>query len=170
MIDVTEEPYDGEVAHALVAALHAEIDERYADEMTAWTPEERDADAVGYLGEVTVELTTRPRGVFMLAWLDGQPVGCGALKPLDDAVGIGEVKRMFTAPGGRRQGVGRAVLARLEEVAIELGYERMQLETGTAQPEALALYASHGWHRIASYGRYKDEPSSVCFAKDLSVT
>lgn len=170
MIELTEEPYDSEAALALVAALHREIDERYGHEMADWTPEEREADTDGYLGEVTPELTTRPRGVFLVARVDGSPVGCGALKPLDDSVGVAEVKRMYTAPHGRRQGVGRAVLARLEEVAAELGYDRMQLETGTAQPEALAMYATQGWRRIPSYGRYKGAPSSVCFAKDLPAT
>lgn len=170
MIEITEEPYDSEVAHALVAALHREIDERYADEIMGMTAEERDADAVGYLGEVTPELTSRPNGVFLVAWVGDEPVGCGAIKPLDDGVGVAEVKRMYTAPAGRRSGVGRTVLARLEEVAAELGYERMQLETGTGQPEALAMYERHGWHRIPSYGRYKDSPSSVCFAKELPAT
>jgi GNAT superfamily N-acetyltransferase len=77
---------------------------------------------------------------------------------------------MYTATSARRRGVSRAVLTRLEEIAAELGYRRIQLETGTAQPEAMALYASHGWRRIEPYGRYSDSPSSVCFAKDLAGT
>jgi GNAT superfamily N-acetyltransferase len=75
---------------------------------------------------------------------------------------------MYTAPEARRRGVSRAVLERLELIAAELGYRRLRLETGTAQPEAVALYESHGWERITPYGRYKDSPSSVCFAKDLA--
>ncbi len=54
--------------------------------------------------------------------------------------------------------------------AIELGYGRLQLETGTPQPEAVALYESAGWHRIEPYGSSQDEPTSRCFAKDLAAS
>jgi GNAT superfamily N-acetyltransferase len=167
LITVTEEPYDGPVAVSLVAALHAEIDERYADELDRMTEEEVAADHADYLAEVTPELASHPLGTFLVAWLDGRPVGCGALKPLDGLAGVAEIKRMYTEPAARRRGVSRALLERLERVAADLGYERIRLETGTAQPEAIALYESHGWDRITPYGRYKDEPSSVCFGKEV---
>jgi GNAT superfamily N-acetyltransferase len=167
VIQLTEEPYDGSIATALVAALHQDINERYAAEMADWTETEVEADMIAYLAEVNPALVTPPHGTFVVAWLDGEPAGCGALKPVDGEVGLGEVKRMYTVPRARRRGVSRAVLAELEARAAALGYRRLQLETGTEQPEALALYGSHGWERIEPYGRYKDEPSSVCFAKDL---
>jgi hypothetical protein len=50
---------------------------------------------------------------------------------------------------------------------VELGYRRLVLETGTAQPEALELYATAGWEGIEPYGYWKDSPTSLCFAKDL---
>ena len=78
-----------------------------------------------------------------------------------------EIKRMYTAPSARGTGVGRAILERLEAVAAELGYRDVLLETGLAQPEAIALYASHGWHRIEPYGHHRESPWSVCFAKAL---
>lgn len=168
MIELTEEPYDGEVATTLVAALLVDINERYAHEIADMTEEEAAQDEKEYLAEVTPELVRRPLGAFIVARIDGQPVGCGALKPFPPLAGTAEVKRMYTAPAARRRGVSRAVLERLEVVARELGYTRMQLETGTEQPEALALYESHGWHRIPPYGRYQESPSSVCFAKDLA--
>lgn len=168
MIELTEERYDSAVAVALVADLLAEINERYAHAIAAMTPEELAAEDAEYLAEVTPELVVRPRGVFLVAWLDGQPAGCGAIKPVPDLATTAEVKRMYTAPAARRRGVSRAILERLEVVAVELGYEHLQLETGTEQPEALALYESHGWDRIPPYGRYKDAPSSVCFGKDLN--
>jgi GNAT superfamily N-acetyltransferase len=167
VITLTEEAYDGPVAAELIAALLVDINERYAHEIEHLTPEELAAGDADYLAEVTPELVSRPLGVFLVAWIDGAPAGCGAVKPLDGSAVIGEIKRMYTAPPARRRGVSRVVLSRLERVAEELGYERLQLETGTEQPEALALYESHGWHRIEPYGRYKDSPSSVCFAKDL---
>lgn len=170
MIELTEERYDSAAAAALVAELLAEINERYAHEIEAMTPEELAAEDAEYLAEVTPDMVSRPRGVFLVAWIDGEPAGCGALKPVPDLATTGEVKRMYTAPAARRRGVSRAILERLEEVAAELGYEHLQLETGTEQPEALALYVSHGWHRITPYGRYKDSPSSVCFGKDLDTS
>jgi GNAT superfamily N-acetyltransferase len=169
VIELTEEPYDTPVATALVAALHTEIGERYADEIEEMTEAEQVEDAGAYLAEVTPETVTRPHGAFVVAWLDGQPVGCGAVQPLDGLAGVAEVKRMYSAPWVRRRGVSRRILTRLEEVAIELGYRRAQLETGQPQPEAIALYESAGWVRITPYGHYKDSALSVCFGKDLGA-
>jgi GNAT superfamily N-acetyltransferase len=167
VIELSEEPYDGDVAAALVAALHAEIAERYADEIAVMTDEERLDDDAAYFAEVTPASVTRPRGAFLVAWLDGEPVGCGAVQPFDGAAGVAEIKRMYTAPAARRRGVSRRLLSRLEEVGADLGYRRAQLETGRPQPEAIALYESAGWASIPPYGHYKDSPESVCFAKDL---
>jgi GNAT superfamily N-acetyltransferase len=161
LIRISEEPYDGPVAVALVEALMADLNERYAG------IDDDDPDDDDYLAEVTPTMVRAPLGTFLVAWLDAAPAGCGALKPLDHDPSVGEIKRMYTAPAARRRGVSRALLLRLEEAAATLGYRRIQLETGTAQPEALALYASHGWHRITPYGRYRHSPESVCFAKEL---
>jgi GNAT superfamily N-acetyltransferase len=165
LITITEEPYDGEVAASLVQALLVELNDRYADEVL-----EDDADAPDdddYLAEVTPELVRAPKGSFLVAWLDGEPAGCGAVKPLDLDPSRGEIKRMYTVPSARRRGVSRSLLLALEARAGELGYAFLQLETGLAQPEAVALYESHGWHRITPYGHYKHSPQSVCFAKAL---
>jgi GNAT superfamily N-acetyltransferase len=169
VITLSDVAYDDPVAVALVTALHHDINERYAYSMEGWTDEQRAEDDAAYLAEVTPELVRPPLGAFLVAWLGAEPAGCGALKPFDRAAGIGEIKRMYTAPTARRRGVSRLLLGALEARAVELGYGRLQLETGTAQPEALALYEAEGWHRITPYGRYKDEPDSVCFAKALTV-
>jgi GNAT superfamily N-acetyltransferase len=177
-LTVVDEPYDSADARALVAALHAEIDERYAYEMVGWTDEERAADAAAYLAEVTAASVQPPHGVFVVARLDGRPVACGAVKAIDDAYlphihgidrarRIGEIKRMFTVVEARRRGVSRSLLAHLEERAAVIGYDVLVLETGTAQPEALALYEATGWTRTPAYGHYRDSPDSVCFAKEL---
>jgi GNAT superfamily N-acetyltransferase len=165
---VEPEPYDSPVAQRFVEALEADMVERYEVEVTA----------PGYEGEENAHWTVRPEqvtppaGVFLVAWLDGEPVGSGAVRRLvsGDDPSVGEVKRMWTEPHARRRGVSRAVLARLEREARAFGYRRLQLETGDRQPEALALYESAGWHRIEPYGEYRDDPGSVCFAKDLAPT
>lgn len=167
MIRLTEEPYDSEVAGRLVAALTVDINERYADPLDPWTPDEEAADIAAYLAEVDPVVVRPPLGSFVVAWVDGEAVGCGAVKRADLADDLGEIKRMYTVPAARRRGVAAALLVHLEERAAELGIRRLRLETGTAQPEALALYEAHGWERITPYGRYREEPSSVCFGKSL---
>jgi GNAT superfamily N-acetyltransferase len=166
LITITEEPYDGPVADALVVELLVELNERYADDVLEGGEDAPTDD--DYLAEVTPELVRAPKGAFLVAWRDDDAVGCGAVKPLDQDPAIGEIKRMYTAPRARREGVSRTLLVALEARAAELGYRDLQLETGLAQPEAMALYESHGWHRITPYGHYKDSPQSVCFGKAVA--
>jgi GNAT superfamily N-acetyltransferase len=157
---VRPEPYDGPIAQSLVAAMVVDIEERYADDGEADDPEAEWA--------MGVDEVRPPRGVFLVAYLDGQPVGCGALRPLSGAgADVGEIKRMYTAPSARRRGVSRTVLARLESEAVALGYRRLQLETGLRQPEAMALYETSDYHRIPNYGMYAASELSACFAKDV---
>ncbi len=101
----------------------------------------------------------------LVAYLDGQPVACGALKPFD-ATGM-EVKRMFTLPQHRSKGFAARVLAALEAWASELGYRKCILETGRQQPEAIALYRKCGYKIITNYGPYAGIDNSVCFEKIL---
>lgn len=176
---VQPEPFDGPVAHALVAALMDDLDERYASD----GPADGDNHEISGAWTVRGEQVVPPQGVFVVAYLGGAAVGCGAVRPLVEestghlvpgrrelaggAPAVGEIKRMYTVPGARRQGVSRALLARLETEAMRLGYGRLQLETGDRQPEAIALYESAGYHRIPTYGQYEGDELSVCFAKDL---
>jgi putative acetyltransferase len=106
-----------------------------------------------------------PRGAFVIAWLDGQPAGCGALRPLSP--GVAEVKRMYVEPALRGRGIARIVLERLEAAACELGYSSVWLETGIRQPEAIRLYERAGYHRIPCYGTYAGSALSVCFEKHI---
>lgn len=167
MIELTELAYDHPVAVDLVAVLRAEINERYAHAMVDMTEAERAEDDAAVAAQVAPADVRAPNGAFLVAWLDGKPAGCGAVMALDRSAGVGEVKRMYTAPAARRRGVSRAVLAALEARATDLGYRRLQLETGLAQPEAMALYEAAGWHRITPYGRYQDSPETACYGKDL---
>jgi GNAT superfamily N-acetyltransferase len=170
-VELTEEPYDGPVATALVGALMVDLNERYAAWTDDWAPEEREerqaSSDAEYLAEVTAEQVSAPLGAFVVAWLDGEPVACGALRPAGVA-GEAEVKRMYTAPAARRRGIGRLLLDRLEQRAADLGYGALRLETGLAQPEAMALYERAGWQRIESFGRYAGHAASACFGKALA--
>jgi ribosomal protein S18 acetylase RimI-like enzyme len=80
---------------------------------------------------------------------------------------LGEVKRLYVDPDGRRRGIARALMGEVEARAARRGLVALVLETGTAQPEALALYESLGYHEIATCGHYPDDPRSRCYAKSL---
>jgi putative acetyltransferase len=104
-----------------------------------------------------------PRAAFVVARIDGHPVGCGALRPLSEH--SVEVKRMYTAPGYRNKGVAKAILAELERLAIEFGYRNIKLQTGPKQPEAIALYERVGYYRIPRFSGDWEDISA--FQKDL---
>jgi len=104
-------------------------------------------------------------GVFLIARRGGQPVGCGALRP--DATGLAEIKRMFVLPAFRGKGVSRKLLDALEAEARKRGFTTLRLETGYGQPEAIGLYLTAGFTRIAAFGEYVGVPHSVCFEKRL---
>ena len=148
LIVASEDPRSGAVTK-LLAALCAELSERYGRPPSPFTMEEALA----------------PRAVFVVARLGRDPVGCGALRPFDPVTV--EVKRMYVAPAARRLGIARRLLAELERRASEFGYERIILETGTFQPEAIALYHAAGYDRTEAYGRYVGNPQALCFRKNL---
>ena len=96
---------------------------------------------------------TPPKGWFVVARIDGEPVGCGALKRLED--GVGEVKRVWTSPSSRGLGVASRIMDRLEALAVEAGFAVLRLDTNGRLKEAQAMYAKRGYREIA---RYNDNP------------
>jgi GNAT superfamily N-acetyltransferase len=107
-----------------------------------------------------------PRSVFLIARLDNRTVGCAALRPIDTETA--EVRRMYVAPAVRRRGIARRLLAELERIAAGFGYCLLRLETGNRQPEAITLYESYGFRRIASYGCHVGDALSICFEKKVT--
>lgn len=95
-----------------------------------------------------------PTGLFLLASLHEEPVGCGGLKLLAD--GSAEIKRMWVAPSARGLGLGRRVLAELERhAATTLGSQIVKLETNRNLAEAISMYRSAGYREVAAFN---DEP------------
>ncbi len=161
-VAIAPEPITSRDAALLIGALNAELSAGYPEPGAnhfRLDPEEVAPSA----------------GVFLVARQAGRPVGCGALRYLREAdlvreLGprVGELKRMYVAPEVRGQGVGRSLLARLEEEARALGLTRLVLETGTRQSAALALYTRAGFAAIPPYGEYvASAATSRCFAKAL---
>ncbi len=115
-----------------------------------------------------------PNGAFFVGYLDEAPLAMGGWRLRADVVRLGggtaaEIKRMYVAPTGRRRGLGRAVLAHLEDTARSAGAAVMVLETGIEQPEAIALYESSGYAPVEKFGHYAWSPKSRCFGKRLGA-
>jgi DNA-binding MarR family transcriptional regulator/GNAT superfamily N-acetyltransferase len=104
-----------------------------------------------------------PRGVFLVASIDGEPVACGAVKTV--TADIGSVKRMWVAGSARGLGLGRRMLRALEEHALTLGFTRLQLETNRTLIEAISLYRSSGYREVPAFN---DDPyADHWFEKEL---
>ncbi len=100
-----------------------------------------------------VEELRPPRGAFLVARLDGRPIGCGALKTAGPQVG--SIKRMWVARSARGFGLGRRILAALEMRATDLGFSRVCLETNRFLGEAQKLYRRNGFTEVAAFN---DDP------------
>lgn len=94
----------------------------------------------------------------------GTAVGCGAIVIKPD---YGELKRMYVRPQARGRGVARRLVAALEAKAVNNGCRTFMLETGPAQPAALALYERMGYQRRGPFGDYAEDPFSVFMQKDV---
>ncbi|MFC1746984.1 GNAT family N-acetyltransferase [Candidatus Neomarinimicrobiota bacterium] len=105
------------------------------------------------------------RGVFLVAYMNDNPSGCGAIRLLD--ADTAEVKRLYVQPEARRAGLGRRLMESLEAEARTLGARRMVLETGPRQPEALGLFSNTGFERTTAFGGYEDHPLSIFMGKTL---
>jgi DNA-binding MarR family transcriptional regulator/GNAT superfamily N-acetyltransferase len=92
---------------------------------------------------------TPPSGLFLVATLHGEPVGCGALKFHPGAPA--EIKRMWAAPSVRGLGLGRRLLAELETRAAAHGVRVLRLETNRALAEAIGLYRAAGYREVAAF-------------------
>ena len=109
------------------------------------------------------EELTPPAGLFVVASLDAEPIGCGGLK--FESASMAEIKRVWTAPSARGIGVARKIVRTLEEFARERGAKTVHLDTNRALKEAQTLYRSEGYREVA---RYNDNPYAHCwFEKDL---
>lgn len=139
-ISVQAEDIRSEDATALLDELTEELKALY---------ETTDGKAGFELSDVEV-----PRTAFIVARIDGYPVGCGALRKMDDKTA--EVKRMYTRPEYRRAGVAWAILAEADRLALEFGYDVIKLQTGYKQLGAAKLYERFGYFRIPHYSGKAD--------------
>jgi GNAT superfamily N-acetyltransferase len=143
--------YTDAVVRALEAELQQEYVERYGGQ------DESPVDPAEF---------APPGGLFVVGFLDGEPVASGGFRRQADDVA--EIKRMYVVEDHRGVGYARRLLADLESRAASVGYRRIVLETGLRQPEAVALYESSGYQPITGFGVYAKHTVTRSFAKDLA--
>jgi DNA-binding MarR family transcriptional regulator/GNAT superfamily N-acetyltransferase len=96
---------------------------------------------------------TPPAGLFLVAYLHGEAIGCGGVKhhPGEPS----EIKRLWVAETARGLGIARHLLAELEADAVRTGAQTARLETNGSLVEAIAMYRSSGYNEIPAFN---DEP------------
>jgi DNA-binding MarR family transcriptional regulator len=140
-VEVGAEPIDGEVSRRCLKAYFRELAARFEGGF-----DDKDDHA-------RVDDMIPPTGLFVIAWLDGEAVGCGGFKCVDEAVG--EIKRVWTAPAARGMGVARRILRTLEAGARKKELRSLRLDTNRALTEAHSLYRREGYEEVA---RFNDNP------------
>lgn len=151
---VHRESIESRAAYELITALNAELSHRYPE------------PGANHF-RLNVDEVAPGRGAFLIARSENVPIGCGAIRRMDETTA--EIKRMYVAPNHRGLGVGREMVRKLEGVAHDLGVQRLVLETGVRQPEAIALYRRCGFVEIPAFGEYVDSPLSICMEKTLAT-
>ncbi|KFI29596.1 GNAT family N-acetyltransferase [Haematobacter massiliensis] len=126
-------------AQPLIEDLIREYDIRYG---TTFDPAGARAEVYRYPPEAFAP----PTGDFLLIRREDETIGGGAFMRHDAETA--ELKRIWTRPDLRKQGLARQIVLALEESAAALGYTRLYLTTGFRQPEAEALYVSLGYRRL----------------------
>lgn len=144
---------DHQAAVELLSALDQEIRARY------------DEPVEGFVLGLDPEEVAPGHGAFVVAWVDDNAVGCGAVRLID--IETAELKRMYIVPQYRRQGLAGAVLRSLEDHARTLGATRVVLETVINPPAAVAFYRAAGWKEIPKFGPYVESEISFCMGKIL---
>lgn len=157
-LELVEVPFMDERVQELVAEVQAHYVVIYGG------PDESPVDPLQF---------SAPRGLFVLGLADDEPVAMGGWRwrpELDtrfDDDRVAEVKRMFVSPSVRGRGFARRLLAHLESTARAAGVQRLVLETGLMQPDAIALYESSGYDPVVPFGHYAESELVKCFGKRL---
>jgi DNA-binding MarR family transcriptional regulator/N-acetylglutamate synthase-like GNAT family acetyltransferase len=156
------DPLTPEQRERLLSA-QAEVRRLLAVSMVAIEPADpKSADARWCLGHYFAELAERFEegfepgrtlpadrpDVFLIARIDGQPAGCGALKG-------GEILRMWVDRAHRGLGIAGRLLSALESEAAERGLPTVRLYTNRALAEAQAMYRARGYVEVE---RFNDDP------------
>ncbi|GAA1545455.1 GNAT family N-acetyltransferase [Dactylosporangium maewongense] len=152
-LDIRLTRYGSRVATELISATLADLSVRYGGSGDTTPIEPGDFDP--------------PLGGFFVAYIDHAPAGCCGWRTFAEDESTAELKRLYVDPAFRGLGLARRLIAAVEDSARAAGRKRVWLETGTAQPEAMALYESAGYALIPDFGHYKGYPSVRSFGRSL---
>lgn len=137
-LTITDESIDSNGVLSVLYAAGDELQHRYGGD--------------GDDAHLHVDDLRGPLGLFLVARVDGELVGGVGLRPIGDpAHHLGEIKRLWVRPDLRRRGIAGALMSDVEERARAFRYERLYLETGWMQPEALQMYQATGWKAVKEY-------------------
>jgi putative acetyltransferase len=114
---------------------------------------------------VDVDALAASDTVFLVARRNGELLGSIAFRVI--APGHAEMKRMFVRAEARGVGLGRRLLQALEDAARRQHIDRISLETGIRQPEAIGLYRASGYRDCPPFGTYRHDPLSLFMTKRL---
>lgn len=94
-----------------------------------------------------------PRGILLMANVNGQVAGCCALRPMDsvDYPNACEMKRLYVRPGFRGIGLGRQLAEAIMDAARRAGYDYVLLDTLDDMEAARSLYEDLGFEEIPPY-------------------
>lgn len=106
----------------------------------------------------------KPTGALLLATNAGLAVGCAGIRKLDNETA--ELKRMYVRDGYRGYHIGVALLERSVNVAKELGYKKIRLDTLKSMTKAQELYTSFGFYQIPSY-RFNPLEGTIYMEKEI---
>ncbi|WP_249715102.1 GNAT family N-acetyltransferase [Rhizomonospora bruguierae] len=109
-----------------------------------------------------------PYGIFVVAYREERPVGCGGCRWYDRATGTVEIKKTYLVPDVRGCGLGRVLLTWLEAEAVDWGARRVILETGVRNTAALHLFNGSGYRPAPRYVAGRDPLINRAFAKTLT--
>lgn len=138
----------------------ASLLQRHLDHMHAITP-------AGSVFALDIDALRGPEITFWSAWLEGELVGCVALKEHGD--GLGEIKSMHTVEKHRGKRIGYKMVEQLIAEARERGLERLSLETGKTGHfiPAQRLYERFGFKEAGPFAAYKPDPHSYFMTLSL---
>jgi len=154
-LSITDEAISTSGALSVLYAADDELKRRYGGE--------------GDGPHLRIDELSEPLGRFLVARVDDDIAGGVGLRPIGEpARRLAEIKRLWVRPDLRRGGIAVALMSEVEARARSLGYERLYLETGPKQPEAVALYGAIGWERVEEYpASVFCHPMSHRFTKSL---
>ncbi len=142
---------DDPVPAQLIAELNADIMATHAEGNHFW--------------QLTADDVAPGNGAFLVLRLDGEPIGCGAVRKLgaDEA----ELKRMYVRPAVRGRKLGAVLVEALETEAKALGVKRLLLETAEYLKPTVRVYERAGFTHLDAFGEYVGSSDSYCMGKTL---